>query len=89
LILPRRSGAGALVSAVSDRELVRAADGARRVLDGDNRAPGLIRACGGVGGDQPTERPRHDFTCTDPSELIAFTPIFGSRTPPGPGTEAV
>jgi hypothetical protein len=77
------------ISAVTDHARVRAADGARRELDGDNRAPGLIRACGGEGGDEPTERPKHDFTCTDPSELIAFTRIFGTSTPAGRGAEAV
>ena len=47
-------------------------------MDGKNRKPGLIRGCGGEGGDAPTEAPKHDFTCTDESELIHFTPIFGA-----------
>ena len=38
-------------------------------------------ACGGRGGDRPTERPDAATTCTDPSELIAFTPAWGARTP--------
>jgi hypothetical protein len=79
----------AVVSALSDAQSVTASDGAQRVLDGDNRAPGLIRACGGTGGDLPTERPLHDITCTDPSELIDFAPVFGPATPAGDGTEAV
>jgi hypothetical protein len=58
-------------------------------VDGLNRKPGLIRGCGGSGGDQPTEEPKHDFTCTDESELILFTPIFGDHTEPGDGVEAV
>ena len=58
-------------------------------MDGLNREPGLIRACGGEGGDEPTELPKHDFTCTDPSELILFTPVFGTTTQPGAGAEAV
>jgi hypothetical protein len=77
------------VAALWDSQSVTASDGATRVLDGDNRKPGLIRACGGVGGDEPTEEPLHDITCTDPSELIRFTPVFGAPTPAGDGVEAV
>ncbi|MEV6494909.1 phosphodiester glycosidase family protein, partial [Actinoplanes sp. NPDC051633] len=55
-------------------------------LDGLNRVPGLIRNCGGV-GDAPTNRPLHDFTCTDPDELIAFDRSYGARTPSGAGAE--
>jgi hypothetical protein len=68
---------------------VTASDGAHRILDGDNRRPGLIRACGGIGGDLPTELPLHDITCTDPSELIRSTPILGAETEAGPGAEAL
>ena len=89
LILPDASGAGAVVSALSDRLTVSAPGGASREVDGLNRAPGLIRGCGGSGGDVPTERPKHDFTCTDPSELVRFTAIFGSETPSGEGAEVV
>lgn len=85
LLLGRRPS----VAALWDSQGVIASDGASRVLDGDNRAPGLIRACGGVGGDLPTEAPLHDITCTDPSELIRFTAIFGAPTPAGDGVEAV
>ena len=60
----------------------------RLELDGLDRVPGLVRNCGGL-DDVPTTRPRHDFTCTDADELVAFTPQFGSRTPTGPGLEAV
>ena len=77
------------VGALSDSQTVRASDGATRVLDGDDRGPGLIRACGGTGGDTPTERPLHDVTCTDPSELIRSTRIFGAATESGPGVEAL
>ena len=77
------------ITAIRDRQVVHAADGATRVLDGDNRRPGLIRACGGTGGDTPTELPLHDVTCTDPSELIRSTPVFGAATESGPGVEAV
>jgi hypothetical protein len=77
------------VEAISDAETATASDGAARVLDGHNRKPGLIRACGGTGGDLPTELPLHDITCTDPSELIRFTPVFGPQTEPGDGVEAL
>jgi hypothetical protein len=77
------------ITALSDIESVGATDGATRVLDGENRKPGLIRACGGTGGDSPTELPLHDITCTDPSELIRSTPIFGAETEKGDGTEAL
>jgi hypothetical protein len=79
----------AAVSAVWDRQWAQAADGATLLLDGENRRPGLIRACGGQGGDAPTELPLHDVTCSDPSELIHSTPIFGAATEAGPGAEAV
>lgn len=87
-LLPRTSGAGARVATVDTRSAVRADDGATRELDGLNRRPGLIRGCGGTGGDVPVEVAKHDFTCTDASELIAFTPRFGASTEPGVGAEA-
>jgi hypothetical protein len=58
-------------------------------LDGIDRVPGLIRNCGGDATDQPTSLPRHDVTCTDDSELVAFTHEYGDRTPTGPGREVV
>ncbi|MDQ3637636.1 MAG: phosphodiester glycosidase family protein, partial [Actinomycetota bacterium] len=88
LILPEGDGKGADVAALSDTLKAVSSDGARREVDGRNRKPGLIRGCGGEGGDQPTERPKHDFTCTDKSELIQFTPVFGATTEPGEGAEA-
>lgn len=57
-------------------------------LDGINRAPGLIRNCGGT-DDTPTSLPLHDVTCTDPDEIVAFTQDFGPSTPSGPGLEVV
>jgi hypothetical protein len=89
LILPPGSGEGADVAAQSDTVTATSSDGAQREVDGLNREPGLIRGCGGDGGDQPTEEPKHDFTCTDGSELILFTPVFGVSTEPGEGAEAV
>jgi hypothetical protein len=79
LILPKGEGTGADVSAISDEFAATSSYGATREIDGLNRKPGLIRACGGEGGDVPTELPKHDFTCTDASELILFTP---SSAPP-------
>lgn len=58
-------------------------------LDGRNRVPGLIRNCGGGPTDLPTALPRHDVTCTDPDEMVAFDATFGASTPAGPGAEAV
>jgi Phosphodiester glycosidase len=58
------------------------------LLDGVNRAPGEIPACGGRGGDLPTERPDAVTTCTDPSELVLFTPEWGPRTPAAAGPRA-
>ncbi|MBW4498748.1 MAG: phosphodiester glycosidase family protein [Scytonema hyalinum WJT4-NPBG1] len=89
LILPSGSGKNARVAALSSEVTVTADSGATRSVDGLNRKPGLIRGCGGVGGDVPTENPKHDFTCTDSSELIQFTPAFGQTTEPGEGAEVV
>ncbi|SDD54325.1 phosphodiester glycosidase family protein [Auraticoccus monumenti] len=57
-------------------------------LDGQDRVPGLVRNCGGT-GDQPTDLPLHDVTCTDDGELVAFSTAFGPTTPSGPGREVV
>ena len=89
LALPEGSGNAARIAVFDTRVKATSSDGAKRLVDGLNRKPGLIRSCGGVGGDQPTEDPKHDVTCTDSSELIHFTPIFGGATEPGPGTEVV
>jgi len=87
LVLPAAGPAriGSLTTAMH----VHSSAGGHRVLDGLNRVPGLIRGCGGTGGDLPTERPKHDFTCTDAGEVIRFDPVFGAATEPGPGYEAV
>lgn len=89
LVLPEGDGAGADVATLSDTTAATSSDGASREVDGKNRKPGLIRGCGGEGGDRPTEQPLHDITCVDESELIHFTPIFGESTEPGDGVEAV
>lgn len=87
LLLPQQGAAR--VAALRTVLRLRAGGGAERELDGLNRAPGLIRGCGGSGGDVPTEQPKHDFTCTDPGEVIRFEAVFGAATEPGPGVEAV
>ena len=58
-------------------------------LDGVDRVPGLVRNCGGDSTDSPTDLPLHDLTCTDGSELVAFTPEYGGSTPAGDGREVV
>jgi hypothetical protein len=88
-LLLSRGGHAARIQRLSTRDTLRSDDGAVRELDGFNRAPGLIRACGGVGGDQPTERPLHDITCTDASEVIRYDSFWGPVTPAGDGAEAV
>jgi Phosphodiester glycosidase len=60
----------------------------KRLLDGVDRRPGRIPACGGRGGDRPTTRANGTLTCTDSSELVLFDDRNGARTPAG-GTEAV
>jgi hypothetical protein len=77
----------ARVARLSTIDAIASSDGAERELDGLNRVPGLIRSCGGVGGDEPTQNPLHDFTCTDSSEVILYTPDFGTTTPSGDGYE--
>ena len=57
LVLPRRTGAGARIEALSATLRARSSDGAARLVDGRNRRLGLIRACGGRGGDRPTTAP--------------------------------
>ena len=77
------------IATMSTSTQVTSSDGAVREVDGLNRKPGLIRNCGGVGGDTTTENPKHDFTCKDESELIQFTSIFGEKTESGEGIEIV
>src|SRR5690606_23399626 len=88
LILPS-ANTGAAVASTSSNQKAVSSDGAEREVDGLNRKPGLIRSCGGTGGDTPTEKPKHDFTCKDESELIQFSPVYGKRTESGDGVEAV
>ncbi|MDZ8188444.1 MAG: SPOR domain-containing protein [Nostoc sp. ChiSLP02] len=73
LILPDSLGRDARITALSSKIVATAKNGVTREIDGLNRKPGLIRGCGGVGGDLPTAKPKHDFTCTDSSEMIQFS----------------
>lgn len=57
-------------------------------VDGVNRVPGRIQNCGGIGGDLPWSVAQHDRVCTDESELVRFTPEWGT-TPAGAGVEIV
>ena len=83
------TGGRVRVDEIRTRIMVTGASGAVREADGIDRTPGLVRNCGGSGGDSPTEAPRHDFTCTDASELVVFDERYGARTPDGEGVEAV
>jgi hypothetical protein len=81
-------GNEASISTVDTKVSIYAVDGDKRDIDGLNRAPGLIRGCGGT-DDNETNQPRHDFTCTDSDELIQYSSHFGTSTPSGDGAEAV
>lgn len=78
----------ASISTVHTEIYLTTSDGDKIEIDGLNRTPGLIRGCGGVGDDE-TNQPKHDFTCTDTSELIEYSSRFGTKTPSGKGAEAV
>jgi hypothetical protein len=87
-VILSKSGKNVRIAPIETHLSSASSDGAKREIDGLNRKPGLIRACGGI-GDTPTDRPKHDFTCTDSGELIEFTSKFGHTTDPGTGVEAV
>ena len=86
LLLNKKNHAS--ISNVKTKLSVQSSDGGKQEIDGLNRVPGLIRGCGGI-GDKETNQPKHDFTCTDASELIQYTSNFGKNTPSGEGAEAV
>lgn len=79
----------ARVTEVSTTGRLRAADGARRELDGVNRVAGRVPGCGGIGGDRlvtdgrPMARPSNGV-CTDDDEVVHLTTQWGRKTPPGP-----
>jgi hypothetical protein len=64
-------------------------NGVTRLIDGLDRTRGLVPACGGRGGDQPTVRPNAALTCRDASELVLLSPRYGARPPREGGVEAV
>jgi hypothetical protein len=64
-------------------------NGRSREIDGIDRTRGLIPACGGRGGDVPTVRPNQVLTCTDSSELVVLSPLYGMRPPAEGGVEAI
>ncbi|MCP3028613.1 phosphodiester glycosidase family protein [Halobacillus sp. A5] len=82
------SGNEAEIAEVSTNLKMETESGEAAVIDGINRKPGLSRSCGGV-GDQPSNEPMHDVTCTDSSEIIRYDDFFGETTPDGEGFEAV
>ncbi|MET9929542.1 MULTISPECIES: phosphodiester glycosidase family protein [unclassified Streptomyces] len=82
-----RGGRSFSVDTFTAHVTLRTAGGSVEV-DGVNRIPGEVWNCGGVGGDLPTQKPQHDLKCTDPSELVRFTPEWGA-VPKGAGAEAV
>ena len=80
--------AGATVAPLRFRGSV-TINGVHRIIDGVNRARGLVPACGGRGGDLPTSRPNAALTCTDASELVLLSTSYGARPPREGGVEAV
>ncbi|WP_432827590.1 phosphodiester glycosidase family protein [Dactylosporangium sp. CA-092794] len=87
------NGRDTRVEKLSSRYTIRFDRGGRPgpsyTVDGLNRPAGLIRNCGGVGGDTPTQRPAMDFTCKDTDELVVLTPRYGTAAPTGAGVEAL
>lgn len=71
------------IGALTTTTILTTANGEQHQIEGINRYPGKIRNCGGDAGDAPTMLPLHDLTCTDPDELVEFTPEYGTATPSG------
>lgn len=88
LIVPLDPAAAARVATLSFAGTV-TSGGRERLVDGVERARGSIPACGGRGGDEPTERPNAVLTCTDRSELVVLSPRYGPSTGTSGGVEAV
>jgi hypothetical protein len=80
LLVPADRAAPARISALRFSGALEAGD-ARRLIDGVDRRRGSIPACGGRGGDRPTQRPDSGLTCTDPSELVLFESRYGAPRP--------
>lgn len=80
LIVPADRGARPRIAPLSFTGSVTAGAG-ERLIDGVDRRRGSIPACGGRGGDRPTQRPDSALTCTDPSELVLFDSSHGAPRP--------
>lgn len=87
LVVPADPAATAGIASLRFAGTVTGEAGEARVLDGVERRRGAIPACGGRGGDEPTERPNSALTCSDPSELVLLSSSFGAL-PPAAGTQA-
>ncbi|WP_405939424.1 phosphodiester glycosidase family protein [Streptomyces sp. NBC_00726] len=87
LVLGEDAVSGRITEARSVSRVV-AGDGAARLIDGVNRMPGRIVGCGGVGGDvlqgKRHTAPAHNKLCTDPDELVLFTPQWGTEAARAP-----
>ncbi len=80
LLLGRDDGGlDARVTEVSTTGRMRAADGARRAIDGVNRTAGRVPGCGGTGGDRNATDGR---PMTQPSRGCAPTPTRSCSSPP-------
>jgi Phosphodiester glycosidase len=88
LVVPLDPGAKPRIAPLTFAGSVVSGRGPTRLLDGIDRRRGRIPACGGRGGDIPTELPNSALTCSDPSELVLLSPSFGT-TPPRSGIEAL
>jgi hypothetical protein len=88
LVVPLEPNRAARVVALSFAGTV-VSGGRERLVDGVERLRGSIPACGGRGGDVPTEEPNSALTCTDRSELVVLSPHFGTYTRTRGGLEAV
>jgi hypothetical protein len=87
LLVPSDPAARARIAALHFSGSVDAG-GASRLVDGVDRRRGSIPACGGRGGDRPTQRPDSALTCTDSSELVLFDSRYGALRPSS-GVEAL
>lgn len=87
LVVPADRAAPARIERLEFDGAVRTPEGEERILDGVERRRGQVPACGGRGGDRPTQRPNSALTCTDRSELVLLSSRFGGR-PPSAGAEA-
>jgi hypothetical protein len=64
------------------------AGGSHYDVQGINRVPGIVRDCGRPGA-LPSDRPWQDVTCSEPDDLVLFTPAYGADLPTGTGVQTV